>query len=205
MEAVRTLKANLKLEHKPCGWCQIELQLGEDAAVCTACEGAHHQRCWDSRAGCATAGCANAPLARLDPAPGSAPGSAPGIAAAAAPALRELSPGMMRCPQCSKAIPEGTLICSFCRSVTSPDGIYHGPKINAPGATAALVYGIVGFFVCGIVLGPLAISKANAAKRAMAENPTYGGAGLATAGTVLGVIDIIGWAIVLILRMGGSA
>ena len=34
MDAVRNLKANLKLENKPCGWCQTGLQIGEDASVC---------------------------------------------------------------------------------------------------------------------------------------------------------------------------
>ncbi|HEX8112435.1 MAG TPA: RING finger protein, partial [Kofleriaceae bacterium] len=63
---MRTLKANLKLEGKPCGWCQAPLALGDDAAVCTACEAAHHQGCWDTKAGCATHGCTSAPLRRLD-------------------------------------------------------------------------------------------------------------------------------------------
>src|SRR6266849_6805145 len=91
MEAARTFKANLKLEGKPCGWCTEPLRLGEDASVCTSCEGPHHHRCWDGNAGCATAGCANAPLPRLDPPPlppGGKPTTAP--------------PGMLHCPQCGQ-------------------------------------------------------------------------------------------------------
>jgi len=191
MEAMRTLKANLKLQHKPCGWCQAGLQLGEDAAVCTACEKEHHQRCWDGNAGCSTPGCANAPLRQLQPAVGAAAGPAPVL----------LSPGMMHCPHCSAAILAGSPFCSFCRAATSPDGIYHGPLINAPGATASLVYGILGLIICGVVFGPLAISKANAAKRSIAENPIYGGGGMATAGMVLGIIDLIAWAIIVMFRL----
>lgn len=216
MEAVRTLKTNLKLQDKPCGWCHAGLQLGEDAAVCTTCEKEHHQRCWDGKAGCATEGCANAPLRRLDPVSPYAPGApgAPGApytpyAAstpyAAVPPPASYGPGMMGCPQCRSAIPAGSPFCSFCRAVTSPDGIYHGPRMNAPGATASLVFGILGLFFCGIIFGPLAISKANEAKRAMNENPIYTGAGLATAGSVLGIIDLVLWAIFLLVRIGGMS
>src|ERR1700742_3692238 len=76
MEAARTLKANLKLEGKPCGWCQVALRLGDDATVCNACEREHHSQCWDGKAGCSTQGCVSAPLRRLD-----TPGAPGGYAA----------------------------------------------------------------------------------------------------------------------------
>jgi hypothetical protein len=192
MEAVRTLKANLKLEGKPCGWCQVPLKIGEDTSVCTACEKEHHGRCWDSKAGCSTAGCANAPLKQLD-VPAASVG---GVAAAAA-----LAPGLMHCPSCRTPIPVGAMLCPVCRAITSPDGIYHGPKINAPGAVQSLVYGIIGFFICGIILGPIAISKSNSAKQAIASDPTLTGSGLATAGMIMGILDIVGWAIIMMMRM----
>jgi hypothetical protein len=192
MEAVRTFKANLKLEGKPCGWCQIPLKLGDDAAVCTGCEREHHAPCWEAKAGCSTSPCANAPLQRLEPALAAAPAQ---IADAAA-----LPAGFMHCPSCRSAIIIAP-ICPTCRAITSPDGIYHGPKTNAPGATQALVYGIIGFFICGIILGPIAISKANQAKAAIRSDPTYEGGGLATAGFVMGIIDIIGWAIIMLMRL----
>jgi hypothetical protein len=205
MEAVRTLKANLKLQNKPCGWCQVGLQLGEDAAVCTACEKEHHQRCWDGSGGCSTVGCANAPLRQLQPPPGPPPMGAPmGYGQPQGAPMGQMPPGMMQCPHCRAAIPWGTPVCTFCRMVTSPDGVYHGPMINAPGAAAALTYGIIGLFICGIIFGPLAISKANAAKRAIAENPTYGGGGMATAGLVLGILDVVAWAIIVMVRLSAA-
>jgi len=219
MEAARILKANLKLQNKPCGWCQIALQLGEDAAVCTACEKEHHQRCWDGSGGCSTTGCVNAPLRQLAPPPAPPPAAIaqsmpPGWAPPVAPPMGQppmgqpmgapFSAGMMACPNCNQAIMVGSQFCSFCRAITSPDGIYHGPMTTAPGATASLVYGLIGLLFCGIIFGPLAISKANAAKRAIAENPTYSGSGLATAGTVLGIIDLIGWFIVVMIRLGAK-
>jgi RING finger family protein/uncharacterized protein DUF4190 len=226
MEAVRTLKANLKLDGKPCGWCQAPLKLGDDAAVCTACEAAHHQGCWDTKAGCATQGCSSAPLRRLDVAPAAAPGSpfpagvpygspfpagvpygspfpaGPGVGAA--PMATPLAPGTMGCPRCGLVITIGTPLCPACRAITSPDGIYHGPKTNAPGAVKSLVVGIIGLVVCGIVLGPIAISSANKAKEAMANDPSLGGEGLATAGKILGVLDIVGFAIAILIRMSNT-
>ncbi len=63
---------------------------------------------------------------------------------------------------------------------------------NAPGAVSSLVCGIVGMFCCGIVFGVIAIALASQAKSAIALNPGfYAGAGLATAGKVLGIIGLI--------------
>jgi uncharacterized protein DUF4190/RING finger family protein len=188
MDAMRTLKANLKLQNQPCGWCKQPLQLGEDAAVCNGCEQCHHHRCWESNAGCARQGCANAPLPKLAP--------------QAMPPVQQMGHGMMMCPNCRAQIPAGSLVCSYCRAITSPDGIYHGPKMNAPGAVASLVWALVGLFICGIILGPVAISQSNKAKRAMAVDPTLGGQGLATAGLVIGIIATIGHALILFINLG---
>jgi hypothetical protein len=226
MEAVRTLKANMKLDGKPCGWCQVALKLGEDAAVCVACEKEHHGRCWESNAGCSTQGCANAPLRRLDAPAQASPyapsgvgspfpqgGSVPYAPSAGSPfpqggaapySQGALAPGFMSCPSCRSAIMVGAQICPMCRAITSPDGLYHGPKINAPGAVQALVYGLIGLVFCQIILGPVAISKANAAKRAMAADPTLGGEGLATAGMVLGIIDLVLFAIYVLIRASNA-
>lgn len=211
MDAARMLKANLKLDGKPCGWCQQALQLGDDAAVCTTCNKEHHGRCWEHRAGCATAGCVNAPLRRLDGA-GTAPdqpavGSPfPGAASPPASAFgyaANLPPGQMACPSCRTVVLASVLICPRCRAITSPDGIYHGPKVNAPGALQSLVYGIVGLLFCQIILGPIAISKANAAKRAIALDPTLGGEGLANAGIIMGIIDLVLFALILLVKASG--
>jgi hypothetical protein len=198
MDAVRMLKANLKLEGKPCGWCQGALKLGEDAAVCTACGKQHHGRCWESKAGCSTPECVNAPLRRLD-----APVAGAG-AVSTVPYAQDLPPGLVACPRCRVPFAVGASICPACRMITSPDGIYHGPKTNAPGAVQALVFGLVGLVFCGVILGPVAISKASSAKAAMASNPTLGGEGLATAGTVLGIIDLVLFVVYLAIRVSSQ-
>ena len=74
--------------------------------------------------------------------------------------------------------------------------------MTAPGATAALVWGIVSLFVCGFILGWVAISKAKSAKKLIASSPRYGGDGMTTAGYVLGIIAIVLNAIFLIIRIG---
>lgn len=194
MDSNRTLKANKKIEGKPCGWCQVALTLGEDVSLCVACEKEHHAGCWTAKAGCATAGCANAPLKQLEPSP----------LAAAAAAQPGVPFGMMSCPRCRNLIAANSQICISCKAITSPDGIYHGPKTTPKAATNALISAIIGLFICGVILGPLAISKANEAKREIQADPSLQGEGMATFALVLGVIDIIVWALVLMTRMGGS-
>jgi len=108
------------------------------------------------------------------------------------------------CLHCSRQITFGTPYCPYCRHAQTPDGVYAGPTVNAPGAVASLVCGILGFFICGLVLGIIAITKAQAAKRAIASDPRYTGGGMATAGMVLGVIDLVGFVITMLITFGGS-
>jgi hypothetical protein len=185
VDAARNFKANLKVEGHPCGWCQSALALGEDTSVCTACEVAHHARCWEGKAGCSSSACANAPLRQL----------APAVVSTQAAGLKE-------CPSCRQQIHVSNDLCPFCNAVATVDGVYRGPTTRAPGATASLVYGIVGLLICGVILGPLAIHKAGLAREAMRRDPTLDGHGLATAGTVLGVLDLICWVIILLVRLG---
>lgn len=185
-EAARSLKANPKLAGRPCGWCTVPVPLGAELRLCTACETVHHAACWDGRAGCSQAGCLNAPLVQLDP-----------VAAYAAP--REVPPGCVTCPSCAAVVFEDA-VCSQCKAILSPDGIYHGPQILAPGAVASLVWGIVGLFAFGLIVGMIAISKSGTARAAIKSNPRYSGQGLAIAGLVMGIVDIIGWGALLIMK-----
>ena len=49
-------------------------------------------------------------------------------------------------------------------------------------------------------LGPVAISSSNKARQAMASDPSLGGGGLAIAGLVLGILDLVGFALQMIYR-----
>ncbi len=66
-----------------------------------------------------------------------------------------------------------------------------GPPKTHSKATASLVCGIVGLFLCGVVLGPVAIYLGNTARREIrASGGRLSGDGLATAGIVLGIIAV---------------
>lgn len=71
-------------------------------------------------------------------------------------------------------------------------------------ATASLVCGVVGLIVFGIILGPIAICLGVSAKTKIHENPGMQGEGSANAGIVMGIIDVIGWAIVIFFFYGSS-
>jgi hypothetical protein len=192
METARNQKVNLKLEGQPCQACRMPMGLGDDAMVCTACETGHHAKCWNSFGGCAKPGCTHAPARPV----------APPVAALPPPPV--MPAGMMPCPACRSAIYIGSPVCPYCRAITSPDGIYHGPKTNAPGAVASMVCGIIGILFCGIVLGPVAIGLGSSARRHISQNPTYGGGGFAIAGLVLGILALIVNVIGFIIVAGGS-
>ncbi len=209
-EAVQRLRANRPLQGRPCGWCGVPLDFGDPAAVCTACSTATHAVCWDSRGGCPTADCVNRPLAKLDQPAGAAAlaevqGAFPAPAAAAPEAGTLYEPGVplalekKKCPHCGFTIPADSTLCSYCNMVPTADGIYRGPKTNAPGAAASLVFGILAFFVCGIIFGLIAISKANDAKKAIAADPRLGGEGLATAGRILGILALVLWGMMMLI------
>ncbi|MEU5636027.1 DUF4190 domain-containing protein [Streptomyces rishiriensis] len=61
-------------------------------------------------------------------------------------------------------------------------------------AIASLCCGIVGLFLLNIVLGPLAIVFGAVARR---QASVRDGAGMAKAGIVLGVVDVVLWLLLL--------
>jgi hypothetical protein len=62
----------------------------------------------------------------------------------------------------------------------------------APGATGAMVWGIIGIFCFGVILGIIALVLGIGAKNKIKQFPDrYIGEGQATAGIVLGIIDIV--------------
>lgn len=76
-------------------------------------------------------------------------------------------------------------------------------KLAASEARDALILSIVGLACFGFILGILAIKKANSALETIS---IYGVAadkqGLVKAARVLGIIDIVLWALALVIRIG---
>jgi hypothetical protein len=69
---------------------------------------------------------------------------------------------------------------------------YGAPK-QEKGAITALVLGIVGLFLCGILLGPAAIYEGAKARRRIREsNGMLTGDGMALAGLILGIVATVG-------------
>jgi len=65
-------------------------------------------------------------------------------------------------------------------------------------AIASLVCGIGGLFIAGFILGTLAIIFGGIALRRIRTNPSLDGKGLAVAGMVLGLIDVVLLAILMV-------
>lgn len=121
------------------------------------------------------------------------------------PQRAALRPGFKFCTGCGNQVLQDTQICDFCNAILTPDGVYHGPTVNAPGAVASLVYGIISIFFCGVIFGTLAIVKSREARASIAFNPRYGGAGMATAGLITGIVGLVLWGIWVLLWIGGKS
>lgn len=64
-----------------------------------------------------------------------------------------------------------------------------------------MIAGIVSLFCCGVVLGPVAIVLSTQARAEIAATGgVQSGEGQAKAGLILGIIGIIGWLFVLVIR-----
>ena len=194
-ETVQRMKINKRYEGQRCQWCGVLLMLGDDGAICGACENPYHARCWDKENGCNNPGCVNRPLQQLKDV-------APVVGVAAAKSTRPLSPGEMVCPTCGDIV-SGSY-CFRCRNLT-PAGDYTGPKETHPEAKEALKYAIIGIFCVGMILGPMAIVKGTSAKKAIAMDPRYEGEGMATAAQIIGGIVTLLYVVNLLLLIGGIA
>jgi hypothetical protein len=88
----------------------------------------------------------------------------------------------------------------------APPVTTYRPRVNAPGASSSLVWAILGLFCCGLIFGIVAISNANNAKKLIREQPdAYTGEGLATAGLVIGIIDLVAWGLIIIANIANAA
>lgn len=186
-ETVKRLKINKRYEGLPCRWCGQLLLVGEDGAICGACESPHHATCWDKQNGCnGDPACVNRPLAQLV-------GARP-VATATRPVLK---PGESFCPTCGDVV---TDYCFRCQNLAATD--YTGPKQTSAEAKEALRFAIIGLFCFGFILGPLAIIRGTAAKKTIAQNPRLEGEGLATAAQIIGGIEILLNVAYFLMRIG---
>ena len=104
------------------------------------------------------------------------------------------------CSDCLVPI-HGQQYCGSCK-VMALQGrpIIEEATIPCPEAGDALKYAIIGIFCFGIILEPIAISKALKARKMIAENPALAGSGKANAALIIGIISLIMWVIGMIAR-----
>jgi len=66
----------------------------------------------------------------------------------------------------------------------------------------SMITGIISLFCCGVVLGPVAIVLSNQAKSEIADSRgMQTGEGMAKAGLILGIVGIVGWVLLIIVRV----
>jgi hypothetical protein len=77
------------------------------------------------------------------------------------------------------------------------------PRTGTDGtAIATFVLGLLSVFIFGLILGIIALVLAPKAKRNIeASGGQLGGAGLVTAGRILAIVGIIGWVILIAVRI----
>lgn len=106
-------------------------------------------------------------------------------------------------PFCADCLVElqGKKYCGSCKVMAVQDQpIVEEAMLPCEQANEALKYAIIGIFCFGIILEPMAISRALKAKKMMEANPSLTGSGKANAALIIGIIALILWVLGLIVR-----
>src|SRR5262245_32264551 len=116
-----------------------------------------------------------------------------------------------RCVGCAEALcgdclveVQGQKYCGSCKTLAIQGReivLEEAATLPCKEANEALTYAILSIFCFGFVLGPVAITKAVAARRLITEDPRLTGYGKANAAIVIASVGFLLW----IVRMIGSA
>ncbi len=118
------------------------------------------------------------------------------------------TPAVDRCAACAESFCGNCLVdiqgqkyCGACKVVAvQGQPVAEGATMPCKEAGQALTCAIVGLFIFGIVMEPIAISKALKARKMMDLNPRLTGSGKANAALMIGIVGLILWVVGLIAR-----
>lgn len=114
-----------------------------------------------------------------------------------------------RCSGCAESFCQNCLIqiqgqpyCGSCK-VMAVQGqpMVEAATMPCKEASEALKYAIIGIFCFGIILEPIAISKALKAKKMIELNPRLSGSGKAQAALIVAIIALVLWVLGMIARI----
>lgn len=105
------------------------------------------------------------------------------------------------CPDCLVEM-HGQKYCGSCKvmAVKGAPVVEEG-TLPCKEASDALTYSIVGIFCFGIILEPIAISKALKAKKMIGLNPRLTGSGKAQAALIIAIVGLVLWVLGIIARV----
>jgi hypothetical protein len=97
----------------------------------------------------------------------------------------------------------GQKYCSSCKvmAIGNRLPIVERVMVACPEADDALKFAVIGIFCFGIVLEPMAISKALNARKLIAANPALSGYGKTTAALIIAAFGLLLWVLGLLSRI----
>jgi hypothetical protein len=108
------------------------------------------------------------------------------------------------CPNCLIEI-HGQKYCASCKVMAiQGQPVVEAASIPCKEADEALKYAIIGIFCLGIILEPIAISKAMKAKKMIEMNPQLTGSGKATAAIIIAIVGLVLWVLGIIARISSA-
>lgn len=108
-------------------------------------------------------------------------------------------------PFCSNCLVEiqGKKYCGSCKVLAiQGQPVVEEATLPCKEADEAFKYAIIGIFCFGIILEPIAISKALKAKKMIELNPRLTGSGKVTAALIIGIVSLLLWVLGIIGQFG---